>query len=373
MKLPRFASLLIFLSLFAFVFLYSRLASAQDAPPPAQPAPQKPSPDNPPPPVPQPAPETPAQQPVPQQPAPDSSSQPQQPQPNAPNPPDAQNPYPAPKRQSEKFLRGENYSAPWEGAERWGLLSRVGIGADISPLGIGIKSATILTSTLDLRVMGNFLNFNSPSFEVEGTRAQGTIHFASLQTAIDFYPRRSVWRLSVGALLWNANQISATGTEAPGTSFTLNGQTYYSASGTANCSTGVEPVTSPSSSSSSGCPVGASAVVGFHTNQPALTASFGFGRYVPHSGRHWSFPSEFGVVFMGAPSLNISPFGTVCTTPSQAPGTCSDVADTSTPAGAAFNQSLQTAEVRWRRSLGRVTVYPLFSYGVMYSFNVRTK
>ena len=347
MKFVRPAPLLIFLSVVLLVFSCSRTAFAQDTPQPAQPAPpQKPSPDNPQPPVPQPAPDTPATQQQPQ-PAPDSSSQPP-----APNTPADRNPYPVPAPNPPPLLRGEKYRAPWQGEEHWGPLSRVGIGADISPLGIGIKSAVILTRTIDVRVMGNFLSFTTPNFDVDGTKATGTLRLASLQTAVDFYPRNSIWRLSVGALLWNGNQISAQGIEQPGTSFTLDGKTYYS---------------------SKTDPVGGSGVVGLHTNEPAFTASFGFGRYVPRSGRHWSFPSEFGVVFMGAPSLKINVSGTACLTAIETAATCSDVGDTSNPVGAAFQQSLQSAVARWHHSLSEATFYPIFSYGVVYSFTVRNK
>jgi hypothetical protein len=347
---PAFLPMLLFAGL--SVLSCGSTAFAQD---PAQPAPaQKPSPDNPQPPVPQPAPDTavPQQQAPPpqsQQPGPDSSSQ--QPPPGAPQPA-TRNPYPEPAPNPPPLMRGEKYHAPWAGEVHWGPFSRVGIGADISPLGIGIKSATILTRTIDLRVMGNFFSFTSPDIDVEGTKATGTLHLASLQTAIDFYPHNSVWRISGGALLWNGNQISAKGTEQPGTSFTLNGQTYYS---------------------SKTDPINGTGIVGLHTNEPAFTASFGFGRYVPRSGRHWSFPSEFGVVFMGAPSLNISVSGTACLSAAETPATCSDVGDTSNPVGAAFQQSLQSAVARWRHSLGEVTFYPIFSYGVVYSFTVRNK
>ncbi|WP_058185624.1 hypothetical protein [Terracidiphilus gabretensis] len=349
MKFSRLAPLFILWCVVILAFPCS-IAFAQDAPPPAQPAPpQKPSPDNPQPPVPQPAPDNPATQP---QPPIDSTSQ--QPLPAAPSPaaPVDQNPYPVPAPNPPPLMRGEKYRAPWQGEEHWGPLSRVGIGADISPLGIGIKGAVILTRTIDARVMGNFLSFTTPNFDVDGTKATGTLRLASLQTAVDFYPRNSIWRLSAGALLWNGNQISAKGIEQPGTSFTLDGQTYYS---------------------SNSDPVGGSGVVGLHTNEPAFTASFGFGRFVPRSGRHWSFPSEFGVVFMGAPSLNINVSGTACLTAAETPATCSDVGDTTNPVGAAFQQSLQSAVARWRRSLSEATIYPIFSYGVVYSFTVRNK
>ncbi len=347
MKLLRLAPLLIVLCAFLFIFSNKFTAFGQDAPPPS--TPQKPSPANPQPPVPQPAQDAPTQ---PQQAAPDSSSQ--QAVPNAPQSaaPVDQNPYPVPAPNPPPLMRGEKYHAPWEGEVHWGPLSRVGIGADISPLGIGIKGAVILTEKIDLRVMGNFFNYNSPNFDIEGSRGTGSLHLASLQTAVDFYPRNSIWRLSGGALLWNGNQISAQATEAGGSSFTLNGQTYYS---------------------SHTDPVMGSGVVGLHTNEPSFTASFGFGRYVPRSNRHWSFPSEFGVVFMGAPSLKVQVGGTACIGPVETSATCSDVGDTSNPVGAAFNQSLQQAVTKWRHSLSTVTFYPIFSYGVVYSFTIRNK
>lgn len=250
--------------------------------------------------------------------------------------------------------RGYKFHSPWEGEEHYGPLSRMSIGADVGPLGIGIKGAVILTGTIDGRVMGNFFNFNSGNYEAEGTTAHGSLHLASLGAAVDFYPKNSIFRISGGLMLWNGNQITASGTEAPGTSFTINGQTYYSAK--------PNPVTGAG-------PVGASAVLGLHTHEPEFILSGGFGRFVPRSQRHWSFPSEFGVVFMGAPTLNITPSGWVCTNAAET--NCSNVTDTSTPVGAAFNSSLQSALARWRRSLSRVTVYPIFTYSVVYSFNLR--
>ena len=266
------------------------------------------------------------------------------------------NPYPEPLGPAPGSItpRGYKFHAPWEGEEHYGPLSRMSIGADVGPLGIGVKGAVILTGTIDGRVMGNFFNFNSANFNVEGTTAHGNIHLASLGAAVDFYPKNSIFRISGGLMLWNGNQITASGTEAPGTSFTINNQTYYSAN--PNTVTGAEPVS-------------ATGVLGLHTHEPEFILSGGFGRFVPRSQRHWSFPSEFGVVFMGPPSLNITPSGWVCTDAAQTE--CSSVTDTSTPVGAAFNSSLQSALTRWRRSLSRVTVYPIFTYSVVYSFNLR--
>ena len=71
-------------------------------------------------------------------------------------------------------------------------------------------------------------------------------------------------------------------------------------------------------------------------------ASFGFGRFVPHSNRHWSFPAEFGVVYMGAPGLTVNPTGSVCTT--QAETNCSSINDPTNPVAVQFNDNLKTFE-----------------------------
>ena len=277
------------------------------------------------------------QQPQTQQPAPPDSSS--NPGPLPENPPPVIESWPGP---------GKHDATAFGGVVHYGFLSRMGIGADVSPLGVGIKGIVILTEKIDGRLMGNFFSFSSSDIDIDGTKATGTLHLASLVAAVDWYPRNSVWRLSPGVMLWNGNQISASGTEAGGTSFTLDGKTWFSS--TAN-------------------PASGSGVVGLHTNQPAFTISGGFGRFVPRSQRHWSFPAEYGVIFMGHPSLKITDSGEVCSNAAQTD--CTDVNDISTAVGAEFNADLTKAEARWQRSLNRVSIYPIFSYGVVYSFNLR--
>ena len=250
---------------------------------------------------------------------------------------------------------GKNQSdgVAWDATVTWGPLSRMSIGADVSPLGIGIKSAVILTQYIDARVIGNFFNYDSGRFELEGFNVDADFHLASMGGLVDLYPRNSIWRLSGGLMLYNGNQISTKLEVVPGTSFALNGQTYYSAS--ANAATGATPLTG-------------SGVLGFHAREPAFMASGGFGRFIPRSNRHWSFPSEFGVIFMGAPTIDVSTAGWVCTNAAQTQ--CSNIADPSNSLGQAFNSNLQAQLVKWRKSLSAVTVYPIFSYSVSYSFNL---
>lgn len=235
------------------------------------------------------------------------------------------------------------YQAPW---------SRIGVGADVSPLGVGIKSAVVLNTFMDARAMGNFFNYNSGRFEVDGFNVYAHLHLASAEALVDVYPWASVWRISAGLMFFNGNQLSGTTRVAGGTSFTLDGETFYSAN--SNPVTGATPITG-------------SGVLGLHTRTPAFIVSGGFGKFVPRSERHWSFPSEFGVIFTGAPTINVNLNGWACINSQQTE--CSNLSNAANPVTVQFNNALQGQLNKWRRDLKSVPVYPIFSYGVMYSFD----
>jgi hypothetical protein len=236
------------------------------------------------------------------------------------------------------------YTAEWHQPP----FSRIGIGADVSLLGIGIKPAIVLDEYLDARGLISFFGYTTGQFEVDGFKINANIHMASVAAAVDVYPYNSIWRLSAGLFIFNGNQISAATTIAGGTSFNLGSANYYS---------------------SNTDPVNGSVVLGLHSVKPAPMVSFGFGRFIPRSNRHWSFPTEFGVIYMGAPSLTVTTAGDVCTDKAQT--NCSDIGDPTNPVAIAFNSNLQAKLTQWRADLNRVQFYPIFSYSVVYSFNIR--
>jgi len=236
------------------------------------------------------------------------------------------------------------YTAEWHQPP----FSRIGIGADVSLLGFGIKPAIVLDEYLDARGLISFFGLTTGQFEVDGFKINANIHMASAAAAVDVYPYNSIWRLSAGLFFFNGNQISAATTIAPGTSFNLGSVNYYS---------------------SNTDPLNGSVVLGLHTVKPAPMVSFGFGRFIPRSNRHWSFPTEFGVIYMGAPSLTVIPAGEVCTDKAQT--NCSNIGDPTNPVAIAFNSNLQAKLTQWRADLNRVQFYPIFSYSVVYSFNIR--
>lgn len=248
----------------------------------------------------------------------------------------------------------EKWDTAPAGTSHQAPFSRIGIGANVSPLGIGINGTTVLSDYFDLRLMGNYFNFTSTQFEIEGFRATADLHLASMAASLDLYPFNSVWRLSPGVMFFNGNQLTANAMVNGGTSFSLDGNTFYSA--TSNSAAGATPMTG-------------TGILGMHPRPIAFTAAGGFGKFVPRSERHWSFPAEFGVVFMGAPTANVTTSGWVCTDKAQM--NCASIGDTSNPVAQKFNSSLQAQLGKWRRDLGKVTVYPMFSYSVVYSFNIR--
>jgi hypothetical protein len=235
-------------------------------------------------------------------------------------------------------------------------LSRIGFGADVSLLGIGFKSALELSQNFDIRVLGNYFSYPNADFKVDGFDVNGDIHLASASTSLDWYPfgNGTIFRVSPGVMFYNQNHLGAKGGISGGSSFSLGSTTYYSAN--ANPATGATPLTGTGD-------------LGFHRNRPAFLATAGFGNFVPRSNRHWSFPSEFGVVFMGAPTVDLNLSGWACTDARQTQ--CANVADPHSPIAIEFNQNLQSRIQHWRNEAGKVTVYPVFSYSVMYSFNIR--
>lgn len=235
----------------------------------------------------------------------------------------------------------------------YGKFSRMGVGSSISLLGIGVKGAVILAERLDGRVEGDFFFHTTGRFEVEGFNVNANFHLDTLSAKLDWYPTNSVWRITPGVMLFNGNSLSANILITGGTSFSMNGTSYYSA--TANPATGATPVSGK-------------VAIGPTPRKPAFTISGGFGKVIPRSRRHWSFPSEFGVAFSGSPTVDVNLAGWVCTDRQQTK--CSNVADPSNPVGMQFNQNFQSALARWRRDAGEVSIYPIFSGGVMYSFDM---
>jgi hypothetical protein len=233
-----------------------------------------------------------------------------------------------------------------------GPLSHFGLGAGISPLGIQLQAATNLAGHLNLRGTGNFFNY-STNFTSNGIAANATLNLASAGVQADLYPFRSGFRLSPGVLFMNQNQVTAATNVAAGSSFTLNGTTYYSAN--ANAETGATPV------------VG-TGIVGLNTTKPAFMATVGWGN-MARGDHHFSFPVDFGAAFNGAPTVKVNLSGWACQ--DQAQTMCSNLSDPTNPISAAFQSNLNAQLAKWISDLNPLKTYPILSLGVAYSFRTR--
>jgi hypothetical protein len=157
-------------------------------------------------------------------------------------------------------------------------------------------------------------------------------------------------------LLYNQNGITASATPAPGTSFTLSGQDFYSEATN---------------------PLLVTANLGLNTRKQAFTLTTGWGNMIPRKRKdllfgHLSFPFEIGAAFTGVPTLNMTLTGGICTTPPGLTQMCSSMTDTTPNSPGAIAQAdLATQLTTWRKDLNPLQVYPIFSFGVAYSFRAR--
>jgi hypothetical protein len=231
--------------------------------------------------------------------------------------------------------------------------SRIAIGASVSPLGPGVQVTTNIVNHLNVRATGSAFSY-STNFTTNGFGANAKLNLASAGIAADIYPFHAGFRISPGLLVLNNNKVTATSTVAAGTSFTLNGDTYYSAN--ANGVTGATPLN-------------ANAALGLNTTKPAFTITTGWGNTIPRKGGHWSFPFEAGIALTGAPSVTANLTGWACV--DQAQTQCTNVASTTDPNALQIQGDLAAQITKWKSNLEPLKTYPIASFGVAYSFGIR--
>ena len=226
--------------------------------------------------------------------------------------------------------------------------SRLAFSGGIGSMGVNMQVAVNANRYMNLRGVGNFFNYSLNNVSVNGFEASGTVNFATAGASLDFYPfPNHGFRLSPGALFYNQNRVSALGLAAPGTSITIDGTTYYSE--TAD-------------------PLSASASLGLNPSRQAFTMTTGWGNMIPRPGGHWSFPFEIGAAFVGAPTLSVVAGGSACL--DQAQTECSSITGSS-PIATAFQSNLTAQVAKWKNDLNPFKIYPIFSAGAAFSFNLR--
>jgi hypothetical protein len=155
----------------------------------------------------------------------------------------------------------------------------IAVGAKVSTLGLGGEVTVGITPSFNARAGYNGFNYS-------GSTSQNQINYdyklslGSFPVLLDWYPfEHSGFRLSPG-VIFNNNKVTATGTSAQATSFTIGGQTYF-------------------------------------TNQiGSLTGTVDFDKTVPYAGLGWgntvgkdsglSFVFDLGVIFQGTPKVELN-------------------------------------------------------------------
>jgi hypothetical protein len=222
--------------------------------------------------------------------------------------------------------------------------SRLAFSGGISAMGINMQAAVNANRYINIRGIGNYFNYNIDNIDTNGMKLNGKLNFASAGAAVDFYPfPNHGFRISPGSLFYNQNAASADVTVSGGTSFSLNDVTYYA---------------------SSTNPIKGNGSLGLNTNKQAFTITTGWGNMIPRRGGHWSAPFEIGAAMIGVPAINVAlTSGQAC----DANGlNCVNVATDPT-----VQANLQAQIAKYKNDLNPFRFYPIVSFGVAYSFNLR--
>jgi hypothetical protein len=221
-------------------------------------------------------------------------------------------------------------------AERY--LTRLAVRSGISTLGTGAELATNLPYRIDLRVIGNYTNFDWKLTQ-SGFYIIVNIGMANAGVKADYYPWKSL-RITPGYLLYNTNRVSATLQGQTGATFTINNVTYISDD--------ANPING----------VGALQLGG-----RGFMATTGWGHIVSRNQKHWNFPFEAGAAFISTPSVTFNLQGDICQ------GEGYHCLPASSFPGFETNLNAQLAS--WNKRVAPFHVYPLVQGGISYTFRIR--
>jgi hypothetical protein len=254
----------------------------------------------------------------------------------------------AAKKTSKKYKKAEVHLKPF---------SSIAFGGGMSLMGVNMQAATNLNRYMNLRGTGNYFNYTASNISTNGFDLTGKVNMATAGASLDLFPFPSHgFRVSPGVLFYNQNGISATATPQPGTSFTLTDN-------------GIDYDYYPDAATQATNPFKVTADLGLNTHKQAFTLTTGWGNVIPRKHQdqvssHLTFPFELGVAFTGAPTINQFQLqGWACDSNG---ANCVDMAQDPTA-----KARLAAQKTKWQNDLNPYTVYPIFSFGVSYSFNLR--
>lgn len=230
----------------------------------------------------------------------------------------------------------KDYTPPIDifGKSPYGPFSHFAFGLSATTLGGALQLATPLGNRLNLRIGGNFVQFQYP-FTKDGVDYVPQINLRSGQGTVDWFPGNGEFHLSAGAMYFR-NGFSGTANVQAGQTYKLGDTTYVN---------------------SVDDPVNGSASLSYD-RKIAPMLLIGFGNLIPRTGRHVTFPVEFGAAYMGAPQMRLHLHGTSCTTD----GCFDNATDPSTLNNIKDEQTEINNDLRYTK------FYPVLSLGFGYRF-----
>lgn len=229
-----------------------------------------------------------------------------------------------------------DYAPPVDifGKTPYGPFSHLAFSLNASTLGGSAQMATPLGNRFNLRVGGNFLQFQYP-FTMDGVQYTPQIKLESGQGTLDWFPGNGEFHVSAGALYFR-NGFSGSAAVEPGQVYTLGGTTYINSID--------DPVSGTASLK--------------YDRKVAPLLLLGWGNLIPRTGRRLTFPIEVGVAYMGAPESTLQLNGTSCTSD----GCFNNATDPSTLNNTKQEQNEINNDLRYTK------FYPVLSVGFGYRF-----
>ncbi len=205
------------------------------------------------------------------------------------------------------------------------MAADVGVSAEVGSLGAGVHLTLPIQDSLNVRFGASGYNYDY-SGSTSDVNYDFKLKLQTIDALLDWYPmNNSTFRLSAG-LFHNGNKITATGKPGALGTYTLNGDTYNT-SEVGNIDGDIE----------------------FRSAAPYL--GLGWGNAAGKE-KGWGFTSDFGVIFQGTPSANLTSSG--CTASVQL---CTQ-----------FYNDLNVENSNLESKTNNFKYYPVLRVGVSYSF-----
>jgi hypothetical protein len=223
-----------------------------------------------------------------------------------------------------------------------GPFSGLGVGVKVGVAGIGFDVATpLIPSRLNLRGGATFFSYTLNETTNDNLNVSGTLKLQNSGIMLDWFPWHGSFRLSGGATVYNNKGVTATLSEASGSSFTLGNDKYY-ADG----------------------PLVGTGVFKLGGNAGGRV-SFGWGNLVPKPGHRFSFDTELGIEFVSKPTVALGFTGLVC--PSSQGANCESPYNAAT--NATVIADVASEQSKLQSDVNFLSFYPIISIGIGYKIH----